>query len=588
VSTQDLRIAGPTEAAASRTAEALAGIAPDLLDDFRSCLPAAMDVVNRRLVDAAYRERLCCDPDDVVWAGGNAFIPLTDGGVLVTAARLHGFDRLRVDEALLADPALLLERFAGSDDAARAVGEELTDSCVNLALACARRRRFPAEATADRLATFTDGTDPDVWCQGMDRLATEGHNLHPCGRTRLGWSVGDLLAHDLESPVTEVGFVGIRRDLHIGDELTPGLLPDASTPDSKRYAVTPVHAWQLRLLRDRYAEAVDSRALVPLEATIPAAPTAALRTLLLPAGLSTDDTRYLKLSLDILVTSTRRSISVASTRNGPVLSRLLAELIDDDRVLLFAETAGSAGSLPGGDRDLSAIARSGFGGRLRSREIPVPALALTARSTVPGPDGRERSILAELVDRYRTHRGLTGNAGAAGFLREYARLVLPPLLRLATRHGIGIEAHLQNCLPTFVDGMPHRLGLRDFAGLRLYPARLSAKLQLWPGSVVVTDNVDIMRAKVAYTAVQAHLGEVVGHLADVYGVDEAAAWADVRAVVDEVYDGLCHGTFADRAAADHAFLTARTVPHKALLTMRLADRRGRSGDIHVPVRNPLR
>ena len=71
------------------------------------------------------------------------------------------------------------------------------------------------------------------------------------------------------------------------------------------------------------------------------------------------------------------------------------------------------------------------------------------------------------------HRsGLT----ALGWLEAYARLLLPPVLGLATRHGIGLEAHLQNCVPTFVEGRPHRLALRDLAGMRLYPGRLEAPL----------------------------------------------------------------------------------------------------------------
>jgi siderophore synthetase component len=166
--------------------------------------------------------------------------------------------------------------------------------------------------------------------------------------------------------------------------------------------------------------------------------------------------------------------------------------------------------------------------------------------------------------------------------------LLPPVLTLATRHGIGLEAHLQNCVPTFVDGVPHRLGLRDFAGLRVYPARLPSPLRLWPGSVVVTDDVDVMRAKVAYTALQAHLGELVIRLVESHGLDEPAAWSLVRTVVDEVYDDLrTDPAVADRAAADHAFLTAKTLPHKALLSMRLAAGRGRGGDIYVQVENPL-
>jgi hypothetical protein len=63
----------------------------------------------------------------------------------------------------------------------------------------------------------------------------------------------------------------------------------------------------------------------------------------------------------------------------------------------------------------------------------------------------------------------------------------------------------------------------------------------------------------------------------------------VRGVVDEVYDELRADPAADPAvatdaAADHAFLTAPTVPHKALVRMRVHC----GGDLYVPVSNPLR
>jgi siderophore synthetase component len=287
-----------------------------------------------------------------------------------------------------------------------------------------------------------------------------------------------------------------------------------------------------------------------------------------------------KLSLDIQVTSTRRTISVASTQNGPVLSGLIRSLVDDDRVLLMAETSGGAVSLPDGrQRDLSAIVRAGLTGQLGQDEVPVPGVALCAVSPITG-----HTVLAELVARFARTRNLAVRPAAVAFVEEYARLLLPPVLSLATRHGIGLEAHLQNCVPTFVGGVPHRLALRDLAGLRVHPPRLPYRVPLWPGSVTVTDDEDVMRAKVAYTALQAHLGELVVALTDSHGLSEAAAWAAIRRVVDEVYDGL-RAAGARHAAADHAFFTAPTLPHKALLRMRLDDG---SGDQYVRVENPLR
>ncbi|HEX6870933.1 MAG TPA: IucA/IucC family protein, partial [Micromonosporaceae bacterium] len=394
-------------------------------------------------------------------------------------------------------------------------------------------------------------------------------------------------------------FVAVRREAHIGDDVPLVALPAGLDP--ARYTVTPVHIWQWHnVVRTRYADLIRDRSLVLLPEVMPAAPTAALRTLLLPPDAA-GRRRYAKVSLDIQVTSTRRTISVASTRNGPVLSALVGRLLADtdagDRVMLLAETAGCA-VVAGEDRqrDLSAILRDGLTGRLDPGEVAVPGAALCARSPVTGT-----TVLAELVDRYARCRGLAPSPepsrraeAAAAFVIEYARLVLPPVLELATRHGIALEAHLQNCIPTFVDGVPHRLAVRDLAGIRIHPGRLragarsatgplSAPVRLWPGSVVVTDDLDVMRAKLAYTALQAHLGEVVVSLTGSHGLAEAPAWAGVRSVVDEVYQRI--GS-AD-ARGDHAFLTAPTVPHKALLRMRLAAVAGRPGDIYTRVENPL-
>ncbi|MGK5681499.1 IucA/IucC family protein [Actinoplanes sp. URMC 104] len=479
----------------ARTEAALAVHAPELVPGFLAALPEAADTVGRRLRAALVREGL------------------KDMG----PGLRHGFDRVEYATAGVADPVELL-----GDLDAPGFAAELRNAVLNLAIALARPRP-PV------------GDDPDEQAIGLERLAVAGHNLHPCGRTRLGWDTGDVLAHDLETPRTRIGFVAVRGDLLVGDDVFPEIDKPAG------YAVQPVHAWQRdNVLPERHGDLLRSRALIILDEEREAIPTAALRTLLLPGT-----GQYLKVSLDIQVTSTRRSISVASTRNGPAVSALLHRLVDDDRILLMAETAGAAVPV-GSGRDLSAIRRDGLAGRLQPGERAIPGGALPL-------------LLDELV---------TGDP--ADWLRAYAELVVPPLLRLAAR-GVALEAHLQNCLPTFVDGRPHRLALRDFAGLRLHLPRLAAAghtLQLWPGSVVGTDDLDVFRAKLGYTLFQAHLGELVMRL----DLDEDHAWRIVREVVDE------HAT-----GDDHAAFTAPTAAHKALVRMRLAG----AGDIYVPVRNPL-
>ncbi|GAB1640416.1 IucA/IucC family protein [Krasilnikovia sp. MM14-A1259] len=518
--------------AAAHAEAALAVHAPGLVDAYLAALPAAADTVGRRLRAALVREGLTDD---------------TGGG------RRHGFGRVEYDRAGADDPADLLP--AGLPGNAAGFAAELRNAVVNLAIAQARATTRPVQAHP--------GDDPDADALRLERLAVAGHNLHPCGRTRLGWDTTDVLAHDLEAGHTTVGFVAVRADAHLGDDLGDHLtraypqLP-AAPPG---YRLQPVHPWQRdTVLPGRYAPLLRDGTLRILDAELDAAPTAALRTLLLPADAA-GRRHYAKVSLDIQVTSTRRSISVASTRNGPAIARLLAALLADDpdgaRLLLMAETAGAA--VPAGSgRDASAILRDGLTGALAPGEHVVPGGALP-----------------ELAGRLAATSGL----GVHGWLSAYARLLLPPLLRLAAR-GAALEAHLQNCLPTFVGGRPHRLAVRDFAGLRLHPGRLAAAghtVTLWPGSVIATADPDVLRAKLGYTALQAHLGELIIRLG-AHGLDEDTAWREVRAVVDDTYAGLG----AD-ARADHAAFTAPLTAHKALVRMRLLG----DGDTYVPVPNAL-
>jgi D-ornithine---citrate ligase len=465
-------------------------------------------------------------------------------------ATRHGFDRIERRTPVTAPPRELLGELG---IASPRLCAELDDAIVNLAVAYRRR------AAIDARWHSPDG-DLDDQAIAYERLATDGHNLHPCGRTRIGWAPADVLAYDQEAEPFEIEFVAIRKDLHVGDDVG-ALLAEAypGVPEAPAgYVVQPVHPWQRSaVLRHRGDE------LICLPGGIEALPTVALRTLLLPPD-RTGTRRYLKVSLDIQVTSTRRSISVASTQNGPHISALLHRLIgDDDRVVLMPETAGAA--LRAG-RDASAILRGGLGRRAAHGEVAMTAAALPARSPTSG-----RTLLSELV----TRSGLT----AATFLQSYARLLLTPLLRLLDA-GIGLEAHLQNCVPIFRDGLPVRMGFRDFAGLRLHMPRLaarSARLRLWPASVTAAADIDEVRAKIGYTALQAHLGELIVRLAAADDLDEAQAWQSVAGIIDEIYAG-------DRLdAGDRAFFHAPTMPHKALVRMRLAS----SGDIYVPVRNPM-
>jgi siderophore synthetase component len=538
---------------------------------------------------------------------------------------------LRAGEVTRIDtPHDLIALLAERDPAAgwRSFAAEVADTVANLALAYARAEQrklalgqaaIQADASdtvdlAQMVATRDTHEDVTVF---FERLNTEGHNLHPCGRGRLGMRPADLLRHDLESETsTDLILVGIRRECiesapdeqgrDIG-QLLCAEYPQLDTAvrehfrahhlDSTGYVFVPVHAWQLeRVVRPLFTDEIAGRTVVPVPAArLASVPTASVRTLLTersPAGRRL----FIKTALDVLIGSVRRSISPHTTNNGPRYSRLLRKIIDREpalstRVVILDELAGASYRSLAHDTDpgrraraLSALVRSHINAYLRPGELPVPSCALCAHSPVTG-----RSLVVELLTRYAATRD-EPDLRMAGlrFVEEYAALLLSVSVILMTKYGIAVEAHLQNCVFTFVGDAPNRLVLRDWGGLRIYLPRLrrqGLQLDARPGAVTVTNDLQVLRAKALYTALSNHLSEVVAHLVAQCRVDPRAAWQRIRAAVEVLLADLdADPQLRENVAVDRAALLAPTLPSKAFVRMRLDPA---AGDQYVHVRNPL-
>lgn len=645
-----------------RMYQALQGDAPGYASALLEQLPRARTVVLHRLLAALWRE----DVGEIRTAGrrldagtqpglatlltdfrpGTWFVrefcdELGASAMLAFPVRAeHAFHNVKPGDPVLClraaeatviespgDLAALCAEFAPAPGW-RSFAAELADTVANLALAFTRSEEqrlalrhvateLDAPDTVSLAQRLTVRETPEDVMVFFERLNTEGHNLHPCGRGRLGMQPTDLLRHDLESQTsTDLVLVAIRRQRvesapdergrDIG-QLLCAEYPKLDTAvqghfggdqlDPADYVFVPVHPWQLeQVVYPLLAQEIADGTVVPVPAArLAGVPTSSVRTLLTersPAGRRL----LVKTALDTLIGSTRRSISAHTTNNGPVYSRLLRQVIDrepvlTDRIVLLDELAGASYRPPSQDPDperrsraLSALVRRDLSGYLRPEELPVPGCALPARAPVT-----DSSLLVELVTRYGCTRG-ERDVGTAGlrFAEEYAALLLPVSVILMTKYGIAVEAHLQNCIFTFVDAVPTRLVLRDWGGMRIYPPRLrrhGLPLDPRPGTVTVTGDVQVMRAKVLYTALSNHLGEIVAHLVTRCGVDPRAVWGRVSAMLAGLLTDLdADQQLREDVRADRAVLFGPTLPVKAFARMRL-DRSG--GDQYVPVRNPL-
>lgn len=463
---------------------------------------------------------------------------------------------------------------------------ELTDAVSGLALALHRHKQITNDhRTAAQHANATTSIElarhlhlnehNHLACRHLEPLAVTGHHLHPAARTRLGWNHQDRLAHDLESHgTTGIRFLSVNRQTVITTSDDHGrdidtLIASWHQPLENHLApnrvLIPLHPWQHRHVTHgplrHLLHTGDIREIPGLQ--LAADPTASIRTLVTTTG------HYLKCSLDIHITSTRRGISPATAANGPVLSHTIKDLINKDQLLtphiaVLPETA--AVSLPHGhpaSRDLTCILREPLAHHLLDHELAIPATALCARSPISG-----RHLASELADAY------TGTPSE--FLTTYATNLLTTTIRLAALYGVGMEAHLQNCVPTFNGATPHRIVLRDLGGARIHLPTLNDTghhPHLHPASVVTTDDITTVHTKVAYTVLQNHLAAIVSAMEADHLLTHTTAWKLISGIVAEL----------DIPNTTRDFYTAPTLPLKALLHMRLTD----GPDQHVPVDNPL-
>ncbi|MFB9662706.1 IucA/IucC family protein [Glycomyces mayteni] len=422
--------------------------------------------------------------------------------------------------------------------------------------AAAKRRHVAALAArvgAPSLAHLVAacGHGPDTAARLLETLATDGHQLHPCARTRLGWNRDDLERYDLETPrPIRVRLVADRAGVlerSGADFRTHPMLAGLDLSDP----VVPVHPWQLehRVL-PRYADLFATGRLRVLDQTLPAWPTAAIRTL---AGHRAPG--FLKLAVGIHITSTRRDISPATALLAPVLSAHLTALDAGGTHRLVPDLAGAW--LPG-RRDLTAIARAPLSTAAPAGTVCVPATALAAISPVTGV-----SMAAEYAHWH---------GDPAAWLRAYADLFVPPVLAKAAM-GIGLEAHLQNSLVAMDGPVPVAAVSRDLGGARLHLPTVPFDVTLPEGSPVNAASMDQVRAKVAYTLFQNHLAALVAALARDCGLDAGAFWADLADRIAAL----------DLPAADRDCYLAPHLPTKALLSMRLHP----GTEVEALVDNPL-
>lgn len=309
---------------------------------------------------------------------------------------------------------------------------------------------LPAEMTDSRdtvaalLAARSVATPPaDPYVRSEQSLIT-GHPYHPAPKARGGGPAAGWLPYAPEAYARfPLELLGVREDTVVEEGDTTPLDVLGQAPDG--YRLLPAHPWQLDLVGSRPAirDAFADGRLVRLGRTArPLWPTAAIRTLYAP-----EDDLFVKFSLDVRITNDIRRL----WRHD------LLKLGRTDAATAAAFTAMSAPAAWLSDR--------GY----RTADFAFEELAVLVRDGLREhvAPGATPLLAAALVEGF-AGSPLDGLEDPSAWWTAYLRQVVPPVLEAFARHGVVLEAHLQNTLVA-VDaaGTPVQALFRDAEGVKL-------------------------------------------------------------------------------------------------------------------------
>lgn len=454
----------------------------------------------------------------------------------------------------------------------------------------------------------------------LESAIDEGHPYHPCFKSRTGFSIEDHVDFGPEfGNRFQLKWLAIKRRFvkqrlpdqftnnepefwrqELGEEcfhLLSQLLLKTTGGDSEAtiwrdYHLLPIHPWQRQRIDSQLQQPLSCGDMIDLGyAGDHYCASISVRTLL---NDSQPDRANIKLPLNIVNSSSLRTIEAHSICTAPLLSNWLQTLIDGDPffkqqapLILLPEYAGI--SLQPHDHSLTAEHWSGqladqlgviFRQSLELQHnpqdcVPFVALSLTESDSKP--------FIEPWIARY----------GCDAWVNQLVQVVVIPVWHLLVKHGIALETHAQNMLLQHDNGWPQKLILRDFHESLEYVASYLAQPELEPDFVSQApcyghakpdqyywmQDVEALRELLVDTLFVFNLADLAVVLEQHYQFSEQQFWQ----IVQQHFSRYAQADHCSDARLQHMDITAPTIQTESLIRKKLTD----GQEFHHSIHNPL-
>ncbi len=413
-----------------------------------------------------------------------------------------------------------------------------------------------------------------------EQYVITGHNIHPCAKTKLGLSFKEVMQYSPEyNHAFKLNWLFVKKgflynNLEASKIKTLANFSGYLGEIPEDYDLIPVHPFQFEhVIPQVYAEEIQTQNIIPLQHTGGLVKsTSSFRTV---CPLDTI-TPIIKLPVNSQMTSTIRSISNNSIINSKNIGEYFKYIYKtDDRLNEISLPVLEYGGMTyihdevDKQRNLSFILREN-----NTQYIPAHASLYTATCLFELNEYHQK-IYVDMIETARA------TATPIAWFDQYVSLLVETVLTLMTKYGVGLEAHLQNMSFEFMNGMPTRLHVRDFGGLRIDASRVPEWLEL--SNALTNATTEGMYEKVQNTLISNHLNTLVHHFSEDYAYDPNFLWLRINRTFKAVFEDLLSQDIQHTEADIKAFYK-ETINEKALLTMRVSNK---DQDIYIPKANPL-
>tara|TARA_R110000868_G_scaffold144960_1_gene364460 strand:- start:3650 stop:5542 length:1893 start_codon:yes stop_codon:yes gene_type:complete len=441
----------------------------------------------------------------------------------------------------------------------------------------------------------------------MEQFVSQGHPIHPCSKTKYGFSMQDTLAYSPEfGPTVNISVAAIHKNIS-GLSLSKSIEQQRYCPwfasvfpdeynawedalkslglDVSEYLPIPVHPWQEKeIIHAKFQAHINKQWLCFFDGVhIKASPTLSFRTLK-PVG--NVNAPYIKLPVAIQATSVFRTLSPCSVKNASIASDVLHDIFVtennfDNCLDMLPEVAGvylEDGSGDGASH-LGVIFRESANNKTALDESCVVVASLFEAS----PFTNKPVLIEQMM-----MAGVINVNGAKAYFNKYATQVINSYLTLYLRYGVALEGHQQNTLAVFKSGEIQRFVARDFDGIdidaNVFNDIDSEAVQSLT-KVMASDSA-IPRNNLLHTVYQSHLGEVIILLTQYFDCEEEVLWHQVAEVTHACFMKLKDTVTSSRWKMEYQAIMKQDWICRALLRMRLTEQYHRDG-LFVNLNNPL-